>query len=247
MLCHSFLIGKGTHVYVRTYTCTYYKVMSQLSDWKRAHMRTENHVCFGRIHGSQCREGANEGQPPTRMYLLCHNFLIGKGTYRYVPLVLLATGHNVRTRDCILQKIHNIIVRYHWYHGTMVRTMVHVYHGTMVSWYQWYQWYVPWYIRTRVPLVRTYNVMSQLSDCVYVRTYHGTYIMLCHNFLIGKGHTCAPRTTCVLGGYTAASIERERMQGHHCLNGEVYRGNRHYNVCERACRLGYKPEPASPP
>jgi hypothetical protein len=35
---------------------------------------------------------------------------------------------------------------------------------------------------------------------VYVRT-----IMLCHNFLIGKGHTCAPRTTCVLGGYTAAS------------------------------------------
>ncbi len=34
--------------YVRTYN-----VMSQLSDWKRAHMRTENHVCFGRIHGSQ--------------------------------------------------------------------------------------------------------------------------------------------------------------------------------------------------
>ena len=34
--------------------CTYvrtYNVMSQLSDWKRAHMCTENHVCFGRIHG----------------------------------------------------------------------------------------------------------------------------------------------------------------------------------------------------
>ncbi len=30
--------------------------------------------------------------------------------------------------------------------------------------------------------------------------------MLCHNFLIGKGHTCALRTTCVLGGYTAASV-----------------------------------------
>ncbi len=35
------------HVYVRTYVRTY-NVMSQLSDWKRAHMchmRTENHVC----------------------------------------------------------------------------------------------------------------------------------------------------------------------------------------------------------
>ncbi len=47
-------------MYVRTYTCTYhgmytytyhgtpwYNVRSQLSDWKRAHMCTENHVCFG--------------------------------------------------------------------------------------------------------------------------------------------------------------------------------------------------------
>jgi hypothetical protein len=83
MLCHNFLIGKG---HTCTYTCTYvrtrvrtynvmsrtyvpfgtyvrtYNVMSQLSDWKRAHMCTENHVCFGRIHGSQLREGANAGQ-----------------------------------------------------------------------------------------------------------------------------------------------------------------------------------------
>ena len=31
--------------------------------------------------------------------------------------------------------------------------------------------------------------------------YCSTYvlIMLCHNFLIGKGHACALRTTCVLG------------------------------------------------
>jgi hypothetical protein len=65
-------------------------------------------------------------------------------------------------------------------------------------------------------------------------------IMLCHNFLM---HACALRTTCVLGGYRAAE---QRMQGntrlhsrylvlgtpsHHCLNGEVYRGNRHHNVC----------------
>jgi hypothetical protein len=40
----------------------YYNDMSQLSDWKRAHMCTENHMCFGRIHGSQLREGANAGQ-----------------------------------------------------------------------------------------------------------------------------------------------------------------------------------------
>jgi hypothetical protein len=40
MLGHNFLIGK-----------------------ERAHMCTENHVvCFGRIHGSQLREGANAGQ-----------------------------------------------------------------------------------------------------------------------------------------------------------------------------------------
>jgi hypothetical protein len=26
------------------------------------------------------------------------------------------------------------------------------------------------------------------------------YVLICHNFLIGKGHTCALRTTCVLGG-----------------------------------------------
>jgi hypothetical protein len=55
---------------------------------------------------------------------------------------------------------------------TMVRTHVYVRTGT--------------YVRTRVRtsvLVRT-----------YVRTYHG--IMLCHNFLIGKGHTCVLRTYC---------------------------------------------------
>jgi hypothetical protein len=59
--------------YVRTYTwlvyvlyhvknnwevqaLTYYRMLChnfQLSDWKRAHMCTENHVCFGRRHGSR--------------------------------------------------------------------------------------------------------------------------------------------------------------------------------------------------
>ncbi len=87
--------------------------------------------------------------------------------------------------------------------GTMVLIPTYVYVQIFIT--KWYQWYhgtrvplVP-LVRTMVPLVRTTG------------TYHG--IMLCHNFLIGKGHTCALRTTCVLGGYTAASWERERMQG----------------------------------
>ncbi len=59
---------RSTMVHVRTYVpmvrtfVRTYNVMSQLSDWKRAHMCTENHVCFGRIHGSQLREGANAGR-----------------------------------------------------------------------------------------------------------------------------------------------------------------------------------------
>jgi hypothetical protein len=56
-----------------------------------------------------------------------------------------------------------------------------------------------WYLHgTRAILVPWYQMVR-----TRVRTY--VLIMLCHNFLIGKGHTCALRTTCVLGGYTAAS------------------------------------------
>ena len=63
---------------VRTYVRTY-NVMSQLSDWKRAHMCTENHVCFGRIHGSQLREGANAGQhTPTLSLPPSHHCLDGE-------------------------------------------------------------------------------------------------------------------------------------------------------------------------
>jgi hypothetical protein len=36
-------VRTGTCTYHGTYTCTE-NVMSQLSDWKRAHMCTENHV-----------------------------------------------------------------------------------------------------------------------------------------------------------------------------------------------------------
>ncbi len=68
--------------------------MSQLSDWKRAHMCTENHVFFRRIHGSQLREGANAGQhTPTLSLPPSHHCLDGEvhvyvvrtyvRTYRY--------------------------------------------------------------------------------------------------------------------------------------------------------------------
>ncbi len=82
MLCHNFL-------YVRTYVLEYHRyvhvyVMSQLSDWKRAHMCTENHVCFGRIHGSQLREGANAGTcvlwPYVHRYVHVYSF---QSVHRY--------------------------------------------------------------------------------------------------------------------------------------------------------------------
>jgi hypothetical protein len=62
MLCHNFLIGKG-----HTYMCT------------------ENHVCFGRVHGSQLREGgANAGQhTPTLSLPPSHHCLHGVHVYKY--------------------------------------------------------------------------------------------------------------------------------------------------------------------
>ncbi len=50
VVCHT----TGTlYPYVRTTRVRTFNVLSQLSDWKRAHMCAENHVCFGRIHVSQ--------------------------------------------------------------------------------------------------------------------------------------------------------------------------------------------------
>jgi hypothetical protein len=66
MLCHNFLIGKG-------------------------HMCTENHVCFGRIHGSQLREGANAGQhTPTLYYNVCEH--VGLDTNQSLHHPLSATS-----------------------------------------------------------------------------------------------------------------------------------------------------------
>ncbi len=71
---------EGITVYYSTRVRTYnVNVMSQLSDWKRAHMCTENHACFGRTHGSQLREGANAGQhTPTLSLPPSHHCLDGE-------------------------------------------------------------------------------------------------------------------------------------------------------------------------
>ncbi len=60
---------------------------------------------------------------------------------------------------------------------------------------------VPWYVNW---LVWQYQVHVRAYVPWYVRTYVRTYMDVMSQFLIGKGHTCELRTTCVLGGYTAA-------------------------------------------
>ncbi len=135
MLCHN------VHVSVRTY----YHVMSQLSDWKSAHMCTENHVCFGRIHGSQLREGAKAGG----------------ATLTYT----LATA---LTPLCELQCHNGLILQYQWwcqytytiwYTCTMVHTRTHVLHV--------------YYQRTyRVRLASIYSRSARLCMVVHYRTYY---------------------------------------------------------------------------
>ncbi len=58
--------------YVRTCVPCYHNVMSQLADRKRAHMRTENHVCFGR--GYTAASCTNWYTSCTIPVMLFHNF-----------------------------------------------------------------------------------------------------------------------------------------------------------------------------
>ncbi len=105
-------------------------------------------------------------------------------------------------------------------YGTMVRTRVRT---LLVQWYvHVYQmvhhdYYIHYVLRhyvyyryghTRIAILEANGIaigrgMERELYVPYMVPY--VLIMLCHNFLIGKGHTCALRTTCVLGGYTAAS------------------------------------------
>ncbi len=106
-------------------------------------MCTENHVCFGRIHGSQLREGANAGYMCTY-----HN------------------GTMVRTRVYLVQWYTCTYSEYQWYHyGTILvphrwymctTRYVHVYvHGVLE--YQWYGIAHHVYVRSRGEENNTHN------------------------------------------------------------------------------------------
>jgi hypothetical protein len=107
-------------------------------------------------------------------------------------------------------------------------------------------WYVRTYVRTRVRTtigtIFWYHAIDSLGEYVrtYVRTHVRTYVHVDYHVMSQlsdwkRAHMCT-ESRCVLAGDTAAS--RERMRGnthlhsrhrpHHCLNDEVYRGNRHY-------------------
>jgi hypothetical protein len=111
-------------------------------------MCTENHVCFGRIHGSQVREGANAGRHTLSLSLppshLSTRSTAGIATFYFCEHVGFDRSqglHHAPQRDG--------------------RMYVHVHRGNGTT----------------------------MVFCYYVTT------------LIGKEHTCALRTTCVLGGY----------------------------------------------
>jgi hypothetical protein len=114
------------------------------------------------------------------------------------------------------------------YHGTLVRTRTYTYTRVRTR--------VPcWQLEKRIYVCTEYCttgiVMSQHGyipwyTCTRVRTTVPWYILefqwypvdhgMAHvtsQLSTGNGHTFALRTTCVLGRYTAASREKERMQG----------------------------------
>jgi hypothetical protein len=150
MFCHNFLIVR---TYGRTdgHTCAYvpapyvrtFNVMSQRSDWKRAHMCTENHVCFGRVHGSQLREGANAGQHTPTLSLPPSHYCLDGEVYR--------GNRHYNLRACVPWYGHTAII---WYvYVYCVRTSVQ-------------KCYVTTYVRTRY--VRTPCTYAIRTMVVYV-------------------------------------------------------------------------------
>ncbi len=96
-------------------------------------------------------------------------------------------------------------------------------------------------VGTRVRTFQWYNVMSQLSD-YYVRTRVRTYNVMSQLSDWKRAHMCAENHVC-FGRIRDSQLREGANAGqhtptlslppsHHCLDGEVYRGNRHYNVCE---------------
>jgi hypothetical protein len=112
-----------TGTYVRTWFSVdkvrTYNVMS-LSDWKRAHMCTECHVCFGRIHGSQLRERANAGQhTPTLSLPPSHHCLNGE-VYRGNCHYKVCEHVGLDTNQSLHQPPERDVLG--WYTCTYVRT-----------------------------------------------------------------------------------------------------------------------------
>jgi hypothetical protein len=133
--------------------------------------------------------------------------MVPYGTLPVVPVVQVRVPRDVHVyRACNLAHQCFVPVRTHVYHGPYIRTIM-LCHNCLIG---------KGHTCARVvPLVRTryhtnpyhngmlcYNLVPWHSIAIWYCT-RGVpcTIMLCHNFLIGKGHM----STCVLGGYTAAS------------------------------------------
>jgi hypothetical protein len=157
--------------YVRTYTCTSVLIMlCHNCNFLIGKGHTWNHVCFGRIHGSQLREGANAGQ--------------------HTPTLSLPPSHHCLDGEVYRGNRHYSVC-------------VHVYvPGSCVPWVcpiPWYYTCTIWYYyeyQGRLPVgERTRYVWYMCST--YVRTYVRTYVlMLCHNFLpyVYCTYTCFVRS-----------------------------------------------------
>jgi hypothetical protein len=130
------MVRTMVHVYVCTVR-TYYNVMSQLSDWKRAHMCYENYVCFGRIHGSQLREGANAGQhtytlataltPLPQTALQCLRACTYVRTYApfyLVPTIMLCRNFLIGKGYCNTHQVHVYVRTY--VQQALVRVQAHM-------------------------------------------------------------------------------------------------------------------------
>jgi hypothetical protein len=176
---HWYVVRTYVHVYVRTYN-----VVSQLSDWKRAHMCTANHVCFGRIHGSQLREGANahlhsrygQYRPHTTCFVMSQ---LVPWYHWYVRTWYMCTMVPSGTMVPL------VYVHVPWYHGTMstmVPLVYHKYHGTIPVLVQHYLKNVPvryhtgTMVRTRVPLVLEYVHVYYWYESTYVHTWFSVHM-----------------------------------------------------------------------
>jgi hypothetical protein len=148
--------------YVRTYVRTY-NVMSQLSDWKRAHlMCTENHVCT-MVPGTMVPWYHGTSTTTIGRLVPLVEYLV-RGTR--VPYGTNGTLRGLWWRSALC-RVGTVVYRDVFYAGTPTSFPVAPeclyfksflsYHGNVCTNVRYVRTYVRAY-------VRTYNVMSQLSD-----------------------------------------------------------------------------------